>query len=96
MLNVLSDKWKFYMIYFPLDEYLKNIETAPTIDTETSHVSNSLNTSENTHKKADFELLDLFAGCGGMSTGLCLGAKHSSVALITVASLMLSFYIPGS
>ncbi|XP_038877156.1 DNA (cytosine-5)-methyltransferase CMT2-like [Benincasa hispida] len=65
------------------DESLKNIDTAPTNRIETSHVSSSLNILENIPKKAELELLDLFAGCGGMSTGLCLGAKHSSVDLIT-------------
>nr|XP_023922750.1 DNA (cytosine-5)-methyltransferase CMT2-like [Quercus suber] len=30
---------------------------------------------------ADLALLDLFSGCGGMSTGLCLGAKLSGVNL---------------
>lgn len=34
-------------------------------------------------QKADFALLDLYAGCGGMSTGLCLGAELSSVKLVT-------------
>ncbi|XP_058188980.1 DNA (cytosine-5)-methyltransferase CMT2-like isoform X2 [Rhododendron vialii] len=33
--------------------------------------------------KADLALLDLYAGCGGMSTGFCLGAKLSSVNLVT-------------
>ncbi|WCJ29036.1 DNA (cytosine-5)-methyltransferase CMT2 [Euphorbia peplus] len=33
--------------------------------------------------KAELSLLDLFSGCGGMSTGLCLGAKASSVDLVT-------------
>ncbi|XP_042034532.1 DNA (cytosine-5)-methyltransferase CMT2-like isoform X2 [Salvia splendens] len=31
----------------------------------------------------ELALLDLYAGCGGMSTGLCLGAKLSSVNLKT-------------
>uniref|UniRef100_A0A2N9FEZ0 Cytosine-specific methyltransferase n=1 Tax=Fagus sylvatica TaxID=28930 RepID=A0A2N9FEZ0_FAGSY len=31
----------------------------------------------------DLALLDLFSGCGGMSTGLCLGAKLSGVNLAT-------------
>lgn len=35
--------------------------------------------------KADLALLDLYAGCGGMSTGFCLGAKLSSVNLVTVS-----------
>ncbi|XP_015575099.1 DNA (cytosine-5)-methyltransferase CMT2 isoform X2 [Ricinus communis] len=33
--------------------------------------------------KAELALLDLFSGCGGMSTGLCLGAKVSCVDLVT-------------
>ncbi|THG09371.1 hypothetical protein TEA_013787 [Camellia sinensis var. sinensis] len=33
--------------------------------------------------KAELALLDLYSGCGGMSTGLCLGAKLSSVNLVT-------------
>ncbi|CAA0820434.1 DNA (cytosine-5)-methyltransferase CMT2 [Striga hermonthica] len=31
----------------------------------------------------ELALLDLYSGCGGMSTGLCLGAKHSGVNLVT-------------
>ncbi|KAL6549805.1 hypothetical protein OROMI_020293 [Orobanche minor] len=31
----------------------------------------------------ELALLDLYSGCGGMSTGLCLGAKLSSVNLVT-------------
>lgn len=34
--------------------------------------------------KQELSLLDLYSGCGGMSTGLCLGAKLSGVNLITV------------
>lgn len=34
--------------------------------------------------KSELALLDLYAGCGGMSTGLCLGAKLSGVKLVTV------------
>lgn len=34
--------------------------------------------------KQELALLDLYAGCGGMSTGLCLGAKLASVNLVTV------------
>ena len=80
------------MFYFPLDESLKNIDTAPTTAMETFHESLSLNSLENIPKKDNLELLDLYSGCGGMSTGLCLGAKYSSVGLITVVCLMLSFF----
>nr|GMD78186.1 DNA (cytosine-5)-methyltransferase CMT2 [Ipomoea batatas] len=33
--------------------------------------------------KVELSLLDLYAGCGGMSTGLCLGAKLSGLNLVT-------------
>ncbi|OIW08926.1 hypothetical protein TanjilG_05902 [Lupinus angustifolius] len=35
------------------------------------------------NKKPEFRLLDLYSGCGGMSTGLCLGANLSGVNLVT-------------
>ena len=39
--------------------------------------------------KSDMALLDLYSGCGGMSTGLCLGAKLAGVNLKTVSSFLL-------
>ncbi|KAF4401783.1 hypothetical protein G4B88_000831 [Cannabis sativa] len=33
--------------------------------------------------QAELTLLDLYSGCGGMSTGLCLGAKASNVNIVT-------------
>lgn len=39
--------------------------------------------------KSDMALLDLYSGCGGMSTGLCLGAKLAGVNLKTVCSFLL-------
>ncbi|KAK9273625.1 hypothetical protein L1049_018435 [Liquidambar formosana] len=35
------------------------------------------------HHKSEMSLLDLYAGCGAMSTGLCLGANISGVNLVT-------------
>ncbi|KAI3960536.1 hypothetical protein MKW92_053624 [Papaver armeniacum] len=34
-------------------------------------------------EKSEMTLLDLYAGCGGMSTGLCMGAAASGVNLVT-------------
>ncbi|KAK9144175.1 hypothetical protein Sjap_004078 [Stephania japonica] len=34
-------------------------------------------------KKSEVALLDLYSGCGGMSTGLCLGAKLTPLNLVT-------------
>ncbi|KAK9274227.1 hypothetical protein L1049_019041 [Liquidambar formosana] len=35
------------------------------------------------HKKSEMSLLDLYSGCGAMSTGLCLGASISGLNLVT-------------
>jgi DNA (cytosine-5)-methyltransferase 1 len=37
-------------------------------------------------------LLDLYSGCGAMSTGLCLGAELSGIKLITVSFLLRMSY----
>lgn len=34
--------------------------------------------------KSELALLDMYSGCGGMSTGLCLGAKARGLDLVTV------------
>lgn len=34
--------------------------------------------------KPDLALLDMYSGCGGMSTGLCIGAKACGIDLVTV------------
>lgn len=44
---------------------------------------NVWNFSRHKPHKSDMALLDLYAGCGGMSTGLCLGAKLAGVNLKT-------------
>lgn len=38
-------------------------------------------------EKRDLSLLDLYCGCGGMSTGLCLGAHGGGVNLVAVLLL---------
>ncbi|CAJ1942125.1 unnamed protein product [Sphenostylis stenocarpa] len=54
----------------------------PTVSqTDASTVTESLCYSE--LYKTELALLDLYSGCGGMSTGLCLGAKTASVNLVT-------------
>ncbi|KMT16724.1 hypothetical protein BVRB_3g050080 [Beta vulgaris subsp. vulgaris] len=44
---------------------------------------NFWNFSGHKPKKSDMALLDLYSGCGGMSTGLCLGAKFAGINLKT-------------
>lgn len=36
------------------------------------------------HKKDEVKLLDMYSGCGAMSTGLCLGANLGGLNLVTV------------
>lgn len=59
------------------------IETVTTTGTSPS-LKNKAATKNYTEELA---LLDLYCGCGGMSTGLCLGAKLSSVNLVTVCDV---------
>jgi hypothetical protein len=35
--------------------------------------------------KSEMTLLDLYSGCGAMSTGLCMGASKSGVKLVPVS-----------
>lgn len=37
--------------------------------------------------KNEMRLLDLYSGCGAMSTGLCLGASLSGIKLVNVSLL---------
>lgn len=55
--------------------------------------SNPLDLSDCEINKPELALLDLYAGCGGMSTGLCLGAKLSGVKLVTVTIMILESYL---
>lgn len=64
-------------------------------------VSTSIISSESASNKANLDpealssgkkslcLLDLFSGCGGMSTGLCSGAALSGIDIETVSFLLL-------
>ncbi|KAL7610992.1 hypothetical protein Lser_V15G11030 [Lactuca serriola] len=47
-------------------------------DTNINGINNNLKA-----KKSELSLLDMYSGCGGMSTGLCFGAKASGVDLST-------------
>lgn len=51
----------------------------PTVKSDNEEVSEVQQLS-----KRDVTLLDLYSGCGAMSTGLCLGATLSGLNLVTV------------
>lgn len=73
--------------YTALNNPVKTNELSPpsvleSLSTDASTVTESQPCSE--LNKTELALLDLYSGCGGMSTGLCLGAKTASVNLVTV------------
>ncbi|BAT75263.1 hypothetical protein LR48_Vigan01g165500 [Vigna angularis] len=67
-------------LYYDM-EYCVDYSTFRNIPTDASAVTENLPSSDLC--KNELSLLDLYAGCGGMSTGLCLGAKTASVNLVT-------------
>ncbi|KAI7998858.1 DNA (cytosine-5)-methyltransferase CMT3 [Camellia lanceoleosa] len=74
----------------PLDNMGAGSESDSTISSETDlagPVGIKFDTEEvslvEEHKKEEMTLLDLYSGCGAMSTGLCLGSNMSGVNLVT-------------
>lgn len=55
-------------------------ESSSTISSETD-----VHQDEGNKNPKEMKLLDLFSGCGAMSTGLCLGANLSGIKLVTVS-----------
>lgn len=52
-----------------------------------STISSDSDTVDVKEQKLEKNLLDLYSGCGAMSTGLCLGADIGGVKLVTVCSV---------
>lgn len=52
------------------------------------------NQANNKHEKGtQLRMLDLYSGCGGMSTGLCLGANLANVNLVTVSLILFQVFV---
>lgn len=49
-----------------------------------STISSDTDAGEVKELNLEKKLLDLYSGCGAMSTGLCLGANSKGVKLVTV------------
>lgn len=75
-------------------ETARNVsDTSSTISSESgSNVlvdeTNALNRDGENSDMPQCTLLDLYSGCGAMSTGLCMGASISGVKLVTVCRLI--------
>lgn len=59
-----------------------NNESGSTISSESDGDTGSLPAESSCNEKT---LLDLYSGCGAMSTGLCLGANSNGVKLVAVS-----------
>lgn len=57
--------------------------TSTVCDESENKVDNDTCSGKNNGSKSELTLLDLYSGCGGMSTGLCFGANLSGVNLVT-------------
>lgn len=65
-------------------------ETSSTISSEIdingiSEVNSKLVEDCKVEERNEATLLDIYSGCGAMSTGLCLGAQLSGLNLVTVS-----------
>lgn len=69
-----------------------NVEIDVLMEESTSDISfETIDPEPLSSEKKSLHLLDLYSGCGGMSTGLCLGAALSGVNLETVSSFLLQY-----
>lgn len=68
-------------------------QSESTISSEDDVIATAGCSPNQEHKRSEMTLLDLYSGCGGMSTGLCLGANISGVNLVTVRSIFTIFII---
>lgn len=85
----------FWYNFFFQDNDETSSETCSIISSDTtngvekSEVDSQSKDAHLPHRSKDMEmkLLDLYSGCGAMSTGLCLGGQLSGVNLVTVSFL---------
>ncbi|KAI3818877.1 hypothetical protein L1987_12698 [Smallanthus sonchifolius] len=45
------------------------------------------------NKRSEMRMLDIYSGCGAISTGLCLGANMADVNLVTVVTKLTWIYL---
>ncbi|KAG5550546.1 hypothetical protein RHGRI_015492 [Rhododendron griersonianum] len=78
-------------VNLPLDNVVSGSESGSTLSSDSdvaavvggTKIDSEEVSKHNENKKAEMTLLDLYCGCGAMSTGLCLGANMGGVNLVT-------------
>lgn len=73
----------FHSCYFSADNTAASSESDSTISNDADAATASCGSEVEEHGN-EKTLLDLYSGCGAMSTGLCLGANTCGVKLVTV------------
>ncbi|XP_024994042.1 DNA (cytosine-5)-methyltransferase CMT3-like [Cynara cardunculus var. scolymus] len=77
----------------PLDNEADGNESESTISSESDSNAAVTETSKiQEDDKSEMRMLDLYSGCGAMSTGLCLGANMADVNLVTRWAVDLNRY----
>ncbi|CAI0473445.1 unnamed protein product, partial [Linum tenue] len=76
----------------PYASFVKFPSESTEASESSSTISQSCEVSQPNEKSEPFTLLDLYSGCGGMSTGLCLGSKLSGQQLVTKWAVDLNKY----
>lgn len=72
-------------VIYVIENTRANSETSSSISSELVTDRAEDSSSDHGSEKSEMKLLDLYSGCGAMSTGLCLGANIAGVNLVKVS-----------
>ncbi|XP_060196738.1 DNA (cytosine-5)-methyltransferase CMT3-like [Lycium barbarum] len=88
-----SDYYYDMKYLLPYSSFISLPSDVSSPDSESdSTISSDSDIAEVNEQKQEKKLLDLYSGCGGMSTGLCLGADNCGVKLVTKWAVDLNRY----
>lgn len=72
-------------VIYVIENTRASSETSSSISSELVTDGAEDSSSDHGSEKSEMKLLDLYSGCGAMSTGLCLGANIAGVNLVKVS-----------
>ncbi|MCD7459836.1 hypothetical protein HAX54_042107 [Datura stramonium] len=92
-LRLKSDYYYDMKYLLPYSSFICLPSDVSSPDSESdSTISSDSDSAEVNEQKQEMKLLDLYSGCGAMSTGLCLGADICGVKLVTKWAVDLNRY----
>lgn len=83
----MFDFVSYEILFYGADDQNEGNESSSTISTnmDMTEPSSEVITEDGlTSQKSEVRLLDMYSGCGAMSTGLCLGGNLGGINLVTV------------